>query len=67
MIRKATESQIQRAIAKGIKIRTILPGQSIEREETPEQRYARTHPEQHRGISGCCDDARNPTVKDIDN
>ena len=23
--------------------------------ETTEERYARTHPEAHRGVSGCCD------------
>ena len=25
------------------------------RSETPEELYARTHPVEHRGLSGCCD------------
>lgn len=38
----------------------ITPLKSVTVEETPEQRYARTHPAEHRGISGCCDSALNP-------
>jgi len=39
-------------------IETVTATYDLDRhtkDETPEELYARTHPVEHRGLSGCCD------------